>query len=467
MTKRFTSGRVPASGMESLFDTSARWQCWLDVEAALALSQAELGLIPDAAGTAIADACRVELLDSVLVEAEIERTSHPLMALVVELADTVGGPYGGWVHWGVTTQNITQTGDTLLLRRAFTLIRRQVLQILSGLADLTDRGADMIMAGRTHGQHAVPITFGYKSAAWIDEYLRHLERLDQLAPRLFVALLGGAAGTSAALGERAQELQRSVARRLGLAPMAVPARSIGDHQAELVVVLGLIAVTSGKLAREIYQLMKTEYQEVEEPIPAGTVGSSTMPHKRNPQLCQDIIGITAEIRALSSLALEMAMSEHEADHASSALFEAQQRACELTAESLARVAVVTAGLHLNPARMRRNVELSGGMILSEAIMLRLGRTLGRQAAHEIVYDAAQIAATASMPFADTLAADARIANRLDTATVVELLEPGTHLGLASVIAREQAGRARTIVTSGQDRREPPDALPLAESGSVA
>ncbi|WP_280238105.1 class-II fumarase/aspartase family protein [Nocardia abscessus] len=445
MAKRFTSGRVPPSEMEPIFDTSARWQCWLEVEAALALSQSELDLIPSEAGAAIARGCRLDRLDVARIEAETERTSHPLMPLIVELSRTVEAPHGRWVHWGATTQNITQTGDTLLLRHACLLIRKQLLSILAALAELTDRSADMIMAGRTHGQHAVPITFGYKSAAWIDEYLRHLERLDQLAPRLFVALLGGAAGTSASLGELAPQLQRLVADRLGLAAMAVPSRSIGDHQAELVTVLGLVAATSGKIAREIYQLMKTEYQEAEEPIPAGTVGSSTMPHKRNPQLCQDIIGITAEVRALAPLALESATGEHEADHASSVLFDTQRRACELTAESLSRVEVVVAGLRLDRARMRRNLDLSGGMILSEAIMLRLGRTLGRQTAHEVVYDAAHTAITTGVPFAGALAADPRVASRLDTRAIESLLVPDAHLGFAPVIAREQVDRARAAV----------------------
>ncbi|WP_245548142.1 class-II fumarase/aspartase family protein [Nocardia pneumoniae] len=431
--------------METLFDTRARWQCWLDVEAALARAQADLGLIPAPAGPAIARACQLSRLELDRVHAEIDRTSHPLMPLVVELGRAVGAAYGGWVHWGATTQNITQTGDTLLLRHACTLIRNQLTAVLGALADRTDRGADMIMAGRTHGQHAVPITFGYKSAAWIDEYLRHIQRLDQLAPRLFVALLGGAAGTSASFGDDPGRLQHVVASYLGLTPMAVPSRAICDHNAELVTTLGLIATTSGKIGREIYQLMKTEYQEAEEPVPVGTVGSSTMPHKRNPQLCQDIIGITNEIRALVPLALESTLSEHEADNAPSALFDTQQRACELTAEALARVQIVVAGLRLNPDRMRRNLDDSTGMIASEAIMLRLGRILGRQTAHEIVYDAAQAAATTSASFTDILAADARVTSHLDARALSQLLEPGTHLGRASAIAREQAARAREAI----------------------
>ena len=449
MKKRFTSARVPHSGMETLFSTPARWQAWLDVEAALARAQAQLGLIPAEAGVAIAQACDLGRLDEDRINDEIDRTSHPLMPLIVELGRATG-EYGGWVHWGATTQNITQTGDTLLLRRAHTLIEGQITEILTALADLTEQGADMIMAGRTHGQHAVPITFGFKTAGWIDEYVRHLERLDHIGPRLFVALLGGAAGTSASLGEDPETLQRAVAADLGLIPMPVPSRSISDHFAEFVTVLGLIATTSGKIAREIYQLMKTEYHEVEEPVPTGTVGSSTMPHKRNPQLCQDVIGMAAEIRSLVPLALESAISEHDADNAPSALFDVEQHACELTADILARIHLIVAGLQLDPRRMRSNLDLSGGMIASEAIMLRLGETIGRQLAHEVVYDAAQIASTTSTSFTDTLAIDPRVTSQLDTDTIKKLLEPDSHLGLAPAIAHNQAIRAREVAASRHD-----------------
>ena len=162
----------------------------------------------------------------------------------------------------------------------------------------------MPMAGRTHGQHAVPATFGYKVAVWIDELLRHVERLRQAAPRLFVAMLGGGAGTFASLGKQGPPVQAGIGRQLGFGSMTVPSRTLGDHLAENICILGLLAATCGKIGREIYTLMKTEFGEVEEPVPPGTVGSSTMPQKRNPKLCQDIIAAAAEVRSLVPLALE-------------------------------------------------------------------------------------------------------------------------------------------------------------------
>jgi adenylosuccinate lyase len=371
------------------------------------------------------------------------------MPLVLELSRVVGEPHGGWVHWGATTQNVTQTGDVLVLRKVYGVILRLLGNIMTALADLAERSAGMVMAGRTHGQHAVPITFGLKIASWIDELGRHITRMRELEPRLFVAIVGGAAGTFASLGDRGPELQAGIAKRLDLAPMPVPSRSIVDHFAELVCVLGLLGATCGKIGREIYILMKTEYGEVEEPVPAGTVGSSTMPQKRNPQLCQDILGIAAEIRALVPLALEAVQSEHEADHCPSIAFEAVTRGSVLIGEALERIHLIVAGLRLNPERMRSNLDLSGGMISAEAVMLELGKTIGRQHAHDAVYEAAQAAVSENISFPDRLAADRRVTEHLSRSAIEGLLDPASHTGLSARIAQVQAEVARKFASEVQ------------------
>lgn len=440
--ERFTDGRVPASGLAELFGLPARWQSWLDVEVALAGAQAELGIVPNESADAIAVAGRIERLDLDRVAAGIARTSHPLMPLILELSRVAGEPHGGWVHWGATSQNITQTGDVLILKRAHQRILTQLARVLLSVADLTERGADMVMAGRTHGQHAVPITFGLKTAAWLDELSRHATRLQQLEPRLFVSLLGGAAGSYASLGERAEELHALVAQRLGLAPMPVPARNIGDHVAEFGCVLGLLAATSGRIAREVYTLMKTEFGEAEEPVPAGTVGSSTMPQKRNPQLCQDVIGIAAEVRASVPLMLECLQVEHEADNTPSVLFDAVAKACILIGDILERINLITTGMTLHPDRMRYNLDATGGLITAEAVMLQLGAHIGRQTAHEVVYAAAQTAATTGGTFSDTLHADPIVTRHLSPSAIRRLLEPENHTGLSAHIAHTTAKRAR-------------------------
>jgi 3-carboxy-cis,cis-muconate cycloisomerase len=438
-----TATRVADPGIRALYRLENRWQAWLDVEVALARSQADLGIIPPAAAEAIAAAAHLEKLDRARIDEGFARTGHTIVPLVWELGRVVGEQHGGWVHWGATTQNITQTGDLLVLRQAHGVFLRQIAEILSTMADLAERGAEMPIAGRTHGQHAVPATFGYKVAVWIDELLRHTERFQQAAPRLFIAMLGGGAGTYASLGKNGPPVQQGIGRQLGFGSMTVPSRAIGDHLAENIMLLGLLAATCGKIGREIYTLMKTEFGEVEEPVPPGTVGSSTMPQKRNPKLCQDIIAAAAEIRCMVPLALEAMMTEHEADRTTSLMMDtAESRSCIATGDMLSRLGEIMRGLRLDPMRMRTNLDLGGGLIMAEAVMLDLGATIGRQHAHDAVYDAAQDAFTQGKSFGDLLAADPRVTAHMPPEQIRRLLDPTAYTGLCADMARDGAARAR-------------------------
>jgi adenylosuccinate lyase len=442
-----TATRVSDPGLRALYRQETRWQAWLDVEVALAKAQEELGIIPQGAAAAIGAAARLEKLDRNRIEKGLARTGHTLVPLVWELSRVTGEPHGGWVHWGATTQNITQTGDLLVLRQAHRIFLGQLGRILGAMAELAERGAEMALPGRTHGQHAVPATFGYKVAVWIDEILRHVERLEQAAPRLFVAMLGGGAGTFASLGRQGPAVQSGIGKHLGFGTMAVPSRALGDHLAENVCVLAMLAATCGKIGREIYTLMKTEFGEVEEPVPPGTVGSSTMPQKRNPKLCQDIIALGAEVRAQVPLALEAMQTEHEADRTTSLMMDAAEaRAAIATGDMLGRLHAVVSGLKLDPTRMRANLDLSGGLIMAEAIMLELGTTLGRQHAHDVIYDAAQVAAVQGRAFSELLAADPRVTARLDRRAIDRLLDPMAYTGLCADMARQSAARARAMFT---------------------
>ena len=448
-----TAARVADPGIRALYRLENRWQAWLDVEAALAKTQAELGIIPAAAAEAIAGSARYELLDRARIDEGFARTGHTIVPLVWELSRVVGDPHGGWVHWGATTQNITQTGDLLVLRQAHGVFLRLIGEALAAAADLAERGAEMPMAGRTHGQHAVPATFGFKVAVWIDELSRHVERFRQAAPRIFVAMLGGAAGTFASLGAQGPVVQAVIGRHLGMVPMSVPSRVIGDHLAENICLLGMLAATCGKIGREIYTLMKTEFGEVEEPVPPGTVGSSTMPQKRNPKLCQDIIAAAAEVRTTVPLALEAMMTEHEADRTTSLMFDAADaRAAIATGDMLSRLVEVLRGLRLDPARMRANLDLGGGLIMAEAVMLSLGKTIGRQHAHDVVYEAAQTAAVERKSFGELLGTDPRVTAHLDANAVQALLDPTAYTGLCAEMAREAASRGRRL--AAELAREP-------------
>ena len=445
---RPTALRVRDPGIQALFTQEARWQSWLDVEAALASAQAEIGMIPEAAATEIGRKARLELFDLERVTEGLRVTGHGLVPLVWELDRLCEGDAGGYVHWGATTQNITQTGSLLQLRKAHRILLAEIADLLDGLAGLAERTKDDAIAGRTHGQHAVPSTFGAKVAVWIDELCRHTERLRQLEPRTFAAMLGGGAGTAASFEGHAPALQRRMGELLGLGSMPLPGRTIYDHMTEYVLVLALLGTSCGKAAREVRTLMAEEFGEVEEPVPAGTVGSSTMPQKRNPKLCQDIIADETNVRSLVPLALEAMLGDHEADGSRSMMIDrALRQAVELSGDILVRLIDVVSGLRVFPERMRENLDLSGGLIMSESLMLELGREIGRQRAHDAVYDAAQEAATSGEPFASLLARDEEVAARLGAERLAELLDPTRYTGDSARQASEQAARARGVAAA--------------------
>ena len=440
-----TSFRVPDPGIAALFEQDARWQAWLDVEAALAKAEAELGMIPEAAAEEIVKKCDLSLFDRNRLTEGFTRTGHTLVPLVWELSRLCDGDAGNYVHWGATTQNITQTGDLLQLRKAHRIYLNQLSQIFRALAKLADKSKDMALPGRTHGQHAVPATYGLKVAIWIDEFARHTERLRQCEPRVFQALLGGAAGTVASFGDEGLDVQARLAAHLDMPAMQVPARSIMDHLVEHVMLLGLLAATCGKFGYEIYTGMKQEFGEVEEPISPGTVGSSTMPQKRNPHLSQDVMAYAAQIRTMVPLAMESVMTEHEANRQTSLMMRyAEREVCTLMGDTLERVRLLAEGLVLKPERMRANLDLTDGLIMAEPMMLALGEYVGRQEAHDIVYDAAQEAAVGDKTFAELLSADKRVTGHLSTGQIEKLLDPTAYTGLCAKMAAEQADRARKL-----------------------
>lgn len=453
----FTDGRVKDAAIRSLFTLEHRWQRWLDVEAALALAEAEEGIVPLEAAVAIRDAATLDKLDVARIHERMLETSHPLMALVHELSESIGDPHGGWVHWGATTQNITQTGDALVIREAHEINQVLLSDVLGALADLADTGAHMVMAGRTHGQQAVPITFGLKAATWIDELLRHIDRLDALEPRVFTAMTGGAVGSYASLGAHGPAVQLGVAQRLNLTPMDVPARSISDSLAEYVCTLGLLAATAGRIASEIYTLMKTEFGEVREAAPRGTIGSSTMPHKYNPQLTDDCLAISAQIRALVPLALDGMLHDHEVNGANSMMMDnAIHQACILTGDLLVRLREVLSNLELDEERMRSNLELTGGLVSSESVMLALGEIIGRQHAHDVVYEAAQAVVRDGANFTDALLAVPLVAENFEREDLEQMLDPSSKIGLSGTIARTAATRATFAASKLRVGKDPLD-----------
>jgi adenylosuccinate lyase len=429
--------------MRAVFDDRATLQGWLDVEAALALAEAELGLIPAPAAEEIARQARAEAVDSRHIKELIDRTVHPIVPVVRALAEVCQGEAGQYVHWGATTQDIMDTALILQIKQATSIIERRLGDLVGALAALAEAHSATPMAGRTHGQQALPITFGFKVAIWLAEVLRHRERLTELKPRLLVGQFAGAVGTLASVPEKGLEVQGRMMAKLGLGVPLIAWHTARDGLAEFAGLLGLLTATLGKIAKEIIALQATEVGEVEEPFHPGKVGSSTMPHKRNPMLCEAVVALARLVMRNVPLGLEAMIQEHErdwsADHIEWAYL---PETCVLADGALALTVRVLADLHVYPDRMLHNLGLLDGLILSEAVMLALAEYSGRQKAHEVVYECAMTAIAQGRRFSVVLAGHAAVAGNLSAQEIEALLEPQRYLGQAQVFTRRVLDLAR-------------------------
>jgi adenylosuccinate lyase len=450
MTHPFTavcpidSGRYGSDEMRAIFADEGRYRFFILVEGAVAKVQSRLALIPEDAGPAIwsrAQDGKINLERARAIEAG---SRHELMAVVQAFAETCG-QHGRYVHCGPTSSDVIDTAIALQLKATVRVLDRKLRSVVGAFCDLASQHRTTPMVGRTHGQHALPITFGFKVAGWADEALRHLERLEQLAPRILVGKMAGAVGSMAGFGGQGQRLQAEVMAELGLFAPAITTQIVSrDRIAELISWAALVASSLDTVATEVRNLQRPELGEVSEFFDeVSQVGSSTMPQKRNPKFAQDIVFYAAEIRTQVPLALEAVQTEHEADRATHLMLtEAESRASIAAGDMLARMTELFAGLELHPERMRRNLDLSGGLIMAEAVMLDLGRQIGRQHAHDVVYDAAQATVVEGRPFSELLRADPRVAEHLAPDAIEALLDPTAYTGLCAEMARAAAGEVR-------------------------
>jgi len=433
--------------LRHIFDDGSRLQSWLDFESALARAEAAVGLVPAEAAAEITRRAHADLIDLDDLHEGVNFTGHPLISLVRQLAASCGGEAGRWVHWGATTQDVTDTGLMLQVRAAYHVILADLEQLAESLAVLARRERDTLMPGRTHGQHSTPITFGFKVAVWLDEVRRHVERMVQIAPRLLVGEFAGASTTLASLGTDGLRVQRLLMADLGLGEPVIGWHAARDRFAEFGALLALVSATMGRIAHEVAMLQKSDVMELEEPYHRGKIGSSTMPHKRNPIVCEGIIAQSRLARALAPALLEtMAAAEHERDWSSVHVeWGAVPEICLLSGGAVAQTLDVVNGLIVYRDRMRADVDALHGLILSEAVMLRLGEFVGRQVAHDIVYDAAMAAFEQRRPLRELLLADPRVTQHLTPAQIDEILRPERYTGLAGEFVDRVAGRATAVI----------------------
>ncbi|MFH0896629.1 MAG: adenylosuccinate lyase [Candidatus Bathyarchaeota archaeon] len=429
------TGRYCSPEMREVFDDEGKLQRLLDVEAALALAHAQVGDIPkmDAEKIAAMSSVRFVKLDRVkAIEAEIK---HDIMSVVRALSD-VCGPSGGYVHLGATSNDITDTATALQLKDATSIIEKKMDLLEEILLKRSSEEMNTLIIGRTHGQHAIPTTLGFKFAVWLREVARHIERLDECSKRVLVGKMSGAVGTQAGLGANAMSVQELTMKKLGIQAADISTQIIQrDVYAELIIIFANAASSLDKFALEIRELQRPEIAELAEPFEREKqVGSSTMPQKRNPEMCERVCGLAKILRSLTVPALENVPTWHERDLTqSSAERFIIPEACILLDYMLFLMNNVLRDLHIDRAKMRKNIDLTQGRVMSESVMLALAKKgLGRQEAHNLIRNLALESELNEQPFRETLEANTKIRKFLSNEEIKAALAPEKYLGTALI-----------------------------------
>ncbi|VVB57924.1 Argininosuccinate lyase [Candidatus Anstonella stagnisolia] len=418
--------------MNSIFSEESKLRSWIRVEIALAHANEKLGIAPKGSAAEIEAAGKKVQLSRVLqIESEIH---HDLMAMVKALSEQCK-TYGGYVHLGSTSYDIEDTATALIFLDAISVIEKHLLETKQILRSLALSKKSLVCMGRTHGQHAVPTTYGLKFAIYYCEVKRHLQRLQEARSQIAFGKMSGATGTMATFRGKGFAVQELVMKELSLHPSPASNQVIQrDRHAQSLFALALISATLEKIAKEIRNLQRSELMEISEPFGAKQVGSSTMPQKRNPHKSERICSLARLVRSNVQTALENIPLEHERDLTNSAnerfIF---PESFIVTDYMLLQMNSILSGLVFYPKNIERNLQLTGGLIMSERIMIELTHAgMGRQDAHELVRTAAQESFTKQIPFSDVLSKNAHVKKLLGK-KLPELLNPKTYVGEAEKI----------------------------------
>ncbi|MFO1327484.1 MAG: adenylosuccinate lyase family protein [Rubrivivax sp.] len=427
-------GIFSTDAMREVWSDENRTRKYLDIERALALVQGRLGLIPQEAADEIVRHCRLEEIDLALLRQQTERIGYPVLGVVSQLNKACRDGLGEWCHWGATTQDITDTATVLQMREGLALVEADLDAIAAELARLAREHRDTPVAGRSNLQQAIPVTFGYKMAGLLSAVLRHRERLAQLKPRVLVAEFAGAAGTLASLERGAMETQAGLCTELGLGQPLIAWHTIRDTIAEVGAFIGLVGGTLGKLSMDVKLMMQTEVGEVYEPFHHGRGSSSTMPQKRNPISSCYIHASISVLRQHAAALMDAMVADHER---STGPWEIEwivlPEAFCLLAGALKQALGVLKGLEVDPAAMRRNLDLTHGLVMSEAVMMGLGPYIGREYAHDLVYDICRQALKQQRPLLELLCENEQITRHVGREQLAAMCEPANYLGQSGVM----------------------------------
>jgi 3-carboxy-cis,cis-muconate cycloisomerase len=417
--------------MRNVLSDENRVQKYLDFEAALARAQARLKIIPQEAADEVVKHCDAKEYDMAKLKEATERIGTPVLPVVQQLVKLCKDGLGEWSHWGATTQDITDTATVLQLREALAIIETDINAIADALAALAKKYRDTPMAGRSHLQQAVPITFGYKMATLLAGFERHKQRLAELKPRVLVGEFGGAAGTLSSLGKDGLRVQVELMKELQLGQPAIAWHTVRDCIAEVGCFLGLVTGSCGKIAFDVKLLMQTEVEEVYEPFHQGRGSSSTMPQKRNPISSVYITAQTAMVRQLVAALLEAMVEDHErATGPWEIEWIALPEIFMLSAGAISQTRFLVEGLQVNEKKMRANLDITNGLIMSEAVMMGLGAAMGRNRAHDVVYDVCREVVKTGRPLLDLLEENKEISKHADGKMLAKLVDPANYLGVA-------------------------------------
>lgn len=417
--------------MRQVWSDENRTQKYLDFERALAVAQGRLKIIPQDAAEEIARHCVLAELDMAKLKEATERVGTPIMPVVQQLVKLCKDKHGEWVHWGATTQDVMDTATVMQIAESLDLLGKDLDGICDALAALAKKYRDTPMAGRSYLQQAVPITFGYKMATVLAGFERHRERLKQLKARALVGEFGGAAGTLSSLGKDGLTCRGELMKELKLAEPVISWHTVRDNIAEAGAFLALVTGLCGKIALDVKLLMQTEVEEVYEPSAPGRGSSSTMPQKRNPISSVYIAAQTAIVKQHAGALMEAMIEDHERSAGPWQIeWIVLPEIFMLAAGALAQTRFLVEGLTINEKNMAGNLAITNGLIMSEAVMMKLGDRMGRDHAHHHIAEIGREAAKTGRPLIDLLAADKEITKYATRQELETMMDPANYLGAA-------------------------------------
>jgi 3-carboxy-cis,cis-muconate cycloisomerase len=441
MYESFITGHWFNSEAKEIWSDVATLQAWLKVEAALATAQATLGVIPVSCAAIIEEKAQARLFDTTRLAKEIGFAQHPLMPVLHQFEVLCGEPAAGFIHWGATTQNIFDTASALQMAQTHQLLIKHLDATIDCLSQTAMAHKTTPMPGRTHGQHALPMTFGFKVAGWIDELDRDRQRLCDRFATSFTASMGGAIGSFGATGKVGRDVEAQMARQLSLLPSGLPLRSSYDRVTDYTLSLGMLAGTAQKISQDIVFMQRTEIGEVAEAFHMGKVGSSTMAQKRNPSTALLLISLCRMLRGRMPLTMESMVRMDEGDSSATNVTDVLLPEIAIigvsVAETLARLAQ---GLVIDTIAMHRNLDLTKGLIASETVMMGLTKLMGRHEAHHLLYEAAQKSQSEHLPYLEAIREHPVFQTHPAPTELAKWLEPTTNLGESVSITEDVVNR---------------------------